>query len=275
MRWRLSAVCMLALAAGVAHADADDGGGVGRDELDEPLTPAAAAARRTVGDPGQLQEIAPDDRWVPWPLVGPFPRIADVCAAGFDSSCATETGLSADVFGGTGAGAPGPAGPARARGRGALREARWFRWDDGCHLAVRTARGWYVSAYVELCMNSGSQRVFMRSRELAIRDVVGDPEPDLYVRIEVDSSHHIDGGLRHQAVLVCGVGASGVPSCTRPMTTWWWSYAWSEDTHDVDRTGAGEVRLRFGPHGVVGKRVRGTLPVWQAPLVGRHPVTFP
>ena len=103
MRRCLSTLCVMA--CGVARAD---DGALGRDELDEPLTPFAAATRRTIGAPDQMDEIEPPDRWVPWPLVGPFKRVADVCKGRFELTCAEQTGLSTDFPDGEGDIDPGP-----------------------------------------------------------------------------------------------------------------------------------------------------------------------
>lgn len=225
------------------------------------LTAAQAAQRPAPAAADLYGDLPPDDPWVAWPLEGPFADLHDVCTSD-EQTCDEESGL-----------AGGP--DAVTGGDGPIREARIFRIDDGCHLGVRTDAGWYVSAWLELCHNSGSERMSMTMRELRLADVVGDPTIDLYLRFEVNAFHSVDGGEDDERVMVCGVGASGVPSCTRPMTTWWRTTGWNADDTAVHRTGGGALRIRFGAHGMVARRVRGTLAVRQRALRGRHAIDLP
>ncbi len=96
-----------------------------------------------------------------------------------------------------------------------------------CHLAVQTKVGWFVLEGFAQCENMGTQRMDVEVKEIAAVDLVaGDP---LELRLRVVAGSHHNGWDDHDRreiewdsndwFTVCGIGASGVPSCTPEIVT--------------------------------------------------------
>jgi tetratricopeptide (TPR) repeat protein len=131
---------------------------------------------------------------------GPFASIEAFCAG---RDCAPDPGLTGSTL--TAATAPWRAGRIVVAGA-------------DCHLAMSTGRGWFVFD-TEIQCNGGG-----RVDELVAREIAASAAgAELLLRLRVDSYTNVTFGAEDELgahetctgyVVACGVGPSGVPSCT-------------------------------------------------------------
>jgi tetratricopeptide (TPR) repeat protein len=167
--------------------------------------------------------------------------------------------------------------------------------DVGYHLAVRTARGWYVYAGLGTGGEGRRHGQELKVAALELRDVVPGGAPELVVRWSETQSSYSGGSNRswdseYDYLLVAGFGASGAPSATGKVplavtheTTRMFDEdeqkeGEGEDTSDLGKTSIimdfaftadGQLELK-GPTKVEGKPEEDL-----GRYAGRHPLVFP
>lgn len=179
--------------------------------------------------------------------------------------------------------APAPAEPAGSAPEVELKLTAY-------HLAVRTGLGWFIAESFVTTYNPGAFGITenVEVKELAIRDEIPGGAPELLVRTihyRGDSNMAVNELEEYvdEALLLCGVGPTEKPSCTRPIPV-----AWSEHvgliSAEMDDPGVKhnlrdkKARLEVGflPGGEL--QIKGDpkeLPDALKGLVGKHTLRFP
>lgn len=155
-----------------------------------------------------------------------------------------------------------------------------------CRLALETSGGWYVASLGFSCGDTDNRTSSkLGVDELAVRDALPGGQPELVARLnERESRSNMDNdGLDIEDdtdyLVLCGVGASGRPSCTRPLAVRSSitierlpDYEPNEMNEGIEPgTRAYELRIEYAADGIV---VAGDAPSAQT-RIGHHPVAFP
>lgn len=167
------------------------------------------------------------DVLTPVTLRGPFTTLKEYCAGhtthdGATIPCDPDAAFPSEVY-------EGPT--AIPRGEGPILEARVL-WAPGVAapsteaevlvmLAIRTEKGWFVSPTVADVYNPGAFGIHgsMTARSLELADLVAGGAPELSYRF-VSNHYDSDMGINEYddtsetSLVICGIGASGKPSCT-------------------------------------------------------------
>jgi len=168
--------------------------------------------------PQEEQEVIEKGHLSATAAYGPFQSIADYCqdlpSFGFEFGM-PENGIKKEIC------APRSGWFGALSGRGPILEARLVSvfYDDGnipvhyCRVALRTKQGWFVTSDNEPCRgkflpSDEMTRDLADTRALPLRWL--DSKGSVLL---IDSLHSDLMGLCRQ-VRVCGVGPSGIPSCT-------------------------------------------------------------
>jgi tetratricopeptide (TPR) repeat protein len=225
----------------------------------------------------------PDESLVATTLDGPHSSLADWCAAYVAANPEEPCSPYQVMF-------EQQAGQLRAKG--AWKEVQVLRVGpfEICALAVRTRAGWFVEPWIAECRELGGRwdRV-VTADEIAFRDVLPGGDPELVLRLSSEMVSNItDPGAQPDAqvlqesterlYLLCGIGASGHPSCLPPLTVAYdvsfsaepegtptpepehWSVALSSNSDGI------ELRAEKGA---------GSMSAEAAKLLGRHRLDFP
>jgi tetratricopeptide (TPR) repeat protein len=168
------------------------------------------------------------------PLAGPFAGLDKFCAAERKSKggdyatflCDAESGEKGELTGPTEAPAQGPYTAVKIFGSsgGYFADAPFGLGDASYYLAIKTKDGWYVFTDFAYVYNPGAFGIHesLEVTTLEIKDVVPGGAPEIVVRYE-HSRGDSDLGLNEyqqdesEMLMVCGVGASGKPSCVGPQ----------------------------------------------------------
>lgn len=236
------------------------------------------------------------DALTPIPLRGPFSTLEKFCAGhttldGESVPCDPAAPFPDEVY-------EGPT--ALPAGEGPILAARVL-WAAGTtsptlasevlvHLAIRTAQGWFVGPPVGDIYNPGAFGIHasMKATALELEDLVAGGAPELAYRFSLDR-YDSDLGLNEyestteRALVVCGIGASGAPSCTGAITL----EVGSERAilfPDQDEPGMKHEGLyanhytltaTFAPDGQLALQGAEPLPESARRLLGAHPLRFP
>ena len=228
-------------------------------------------------------DTPPDQALVATKLDGPHRSLAAWCAAYVaanpDEPCSPDQGMFEEQTG-------------QLRARGAWKQVRMLRVGafETCALAVRTRAGWFVEPGVAECRELGGRwDRLVTADEIAIRDVLPGREPELVVRLTSEMVSNItDSGAQAETqvlqesterlYLLCGIGASGQPSCLPALTVGYaesfqaepagtetpkpekWSVAVSADADGI------QLRAESGA---------GSMSAEATKLLGRHRLGFP
>lgn len=180
-------------------------------------------------------------------MLGPFATTAELCAAAVAAATQASPDEPAECWE-VGSrpedepmlmpGASLPAGPqALAAPFTSARFVAVGLDAPACHLAVEMADGrWYATA-IGICGAADTRsNMHLAVLDLAVTDVLPGGAPELRLRYRTaETLSNLDGDGVHSETatehhLVCGVGASGTPSCIAPFgVAGTWSLAWLED----------------------------------------------
>ena len=230
----------------------------------------------------------------PRPLAGPYKTLDAFCAAnttrdGVAVKCAPLAPIPETYE-----------GPKGTPGKGPILETRvlWTSEQDGpvpeanvsIHLAIQTKEGWFVSSPVGGTYNPGAFGIFesIQATTLELGDVIPGGAPELTYRFTHDR-HDSDMGLNEvessktKHLVICGIGASGKPSCTGAIPT---EMEASREIMlpDEDEPGAqheGLYKTRWSlaaavlPDGQLEIKASGQVPEQHKGLAGKHELRFP
>lgn len=236
------------------------------------------------------------DVFTPVPLAGPFATLKAFCAGhktidGDTHPCDPDAPLSADVY-------DGPT--AIARGQAPILEAR-ILWAPGApglsleaevliHLAIRTDQGWFVSQPVVDIYNPGAFGIHasLKATALELADLVAGGAPELRYRFTLDH-YDSDMGINEYeqdidtSLVLCGIGASGKPSCTGAILLESMSERDvlfpDQDEPGMKHDGLHSERFALtaaiSPDGRIDLTSTDPVPDRARPLLGSHPLAFP
>lgn len=105
-------------------------------------------------------------------------------------------------------------------GSGAITDVTLFsrgREQPDMLLGLRTEKGWYI-------VSLGEARNWLISDEMIFRNLDASPPDELIVRTTsswstADHPEALWDEVCAQSLVLCGIGSSGVPSCTKPLDT--------------------------------------------------------
>jgi Flp pilus assembly protein TadD len=239
------------------------------------------------------------------PLAGPYPTLAAYCSAHVPAETSRFVCDAASDELGEYEGPPAIVTPSAP-----YEEVRIFvtaspLFDSGevgsgevfYHLALRTKAGWFVSDELATVYNPGAFGISasIETSAFAERQVIPGGAPEIVLRFAVSVRDSNMAGAEANftnstAELVCGIGASGAPSCTRPLeiaSDGGVDYAlWRDDQAELgpppgeDSHGGWSLELAYADGAVElgGARITGdleSLPVEAAAALGHHSIVLP
>jgi Tetratricopeptide repeat len=230
------------------------------------LRPNATVRDRLVAlDPA----AKPDEPIAPAALAGPYPSLDAYCAAFTkeqDEPCVLDRASAPKL--------PELKLEAPYRELAVLLTG----YDQHCTLAIRTGAGWFIDEYVTECREMGGHwERFVDVEAAALRDLVAGGAKELTLELETSEwfnetpedaadDEMVVTNEKSRWLMVCGVGASGTPSCTPTVLV-----SWSRDENEgfalEPRFDDGAVVLRVKQGG---SHVEGSIGV-----LGKHPLRFP
>jgi hypothetical protein len=179
----------------------------------------------------------------PRPLAGPFPTLAGYCAAQRKAMKDPDLECSLDR----------PRNECAVRNRASTQQiapfldVKMISVGYSCELAIRTARGWFVD---EVDWIAGDRD----STEISAPEVSASgpgATPQVLVRVNHarwwhENDENITEWLTCQnSVLICGVGASGAPTCMLPLPLEWAEYCEYAESDNPRPAGSGLPRWKW------------------------------
>ncbi len=93
------------------------------------------------------------------------------------------------------------------------------------HVAIQTKKGWYVTEEGIYVYNPGAFGIYndLSIKSIEVKDAIPGGQPEVLISYSFDSrDSDMAGAIAYYAsseeTILCGVGPSGAPSCTNPLT---------------------------------------------------------
>jgi tetratricopeptide (TPR) repeat protein len=217
-------------------------------------------------------DAKPDEPIAPVELQGPFPTLEAYCAAAAqvepDEPCRT----SGDEV---------PTLPTVTLEKPYQQLAMLQTgFAQSCSLAIRTAAGWFVhEEFAECRLMGGRWDRSVSFDSLTLRDIVAGGTKELVLEMQTDETFNdtppdakddemVISTEHTRGLLICGVGASGKPSCTPLVVVEW--------AHDEDNPSV--LEAKFEDSAIVLRLVKGgggDASNGGIGVIGKHPLRFP
>jgi tetratricopeptide (TPR) repeat protein len=215
-------------------------------------------------------DARPDEPIAPVELVGPFPTLEAYCAAVAQAEPEEPCRTSADDV---------PTLPKVTLEKPYQQLAMLQTgFAQSCSLAIRTAAGWFVHEEFAECRLMGSRWDRSVSFDsVTLREVVAGGSKELILEMQTDETFNdtppdakddemVISTEHTRGLLICGVGASGKPSCTPEVVVEW--------AHDEDNPSV--LEARFEDNAIVLRLVKGggNSSNGGIGVIGKHPLRF-